>query len=222
MALITIADKITLDSLTASEFNQLLDALKSGILEINTAGFQIAGVTLTPTAVQFNILADDGSKGNAILGRSAGGAVGNIQTIDGDPNNAAPLTFLNMPFWVKKTIAYDDTSPVTIFAVDDGYVAHAVLVNVTETWDDGSKAFEVGYTADADAFITDLGAALETGKYYGIEDDYWGARLYDATDKHQKLYVFSAATNIIATFVGTGNSGSQGECDVWVQISRLN
>lgn len=43
MALITIPDKSTSDTLTAAEFNQILDAIKDGTLDINTAELQIAG-----------------------------------------------------------------------------------------------------------------------------------------------------------------------------------
>jgi len=47
MVLITIPDKSTGGSLTAAEFNQILDAIKDGTYEINTAGVRIGGNVLT-------------------------------------------------------------------------------------------------------------------------------------------------------------------------------
>jgi len=46
MALITIPDKNSGDELTATEFNELLDALKDGTLEINTSEVKVAGSAL--------------------------------------------------------------------------------------------------------------------------------------------------------------------------------
>ena len=225
------AKDVRATGVTSSELDKV-DGYTGDATELNYAkSLYDTGVTdtefdkldgLTPTTTQINILADDGSKGNALLGRSSGGAVGNIQSIDGDPNDANPLTFINMPFWVKASISYDDTSPVTIFAVADGYVVHSVVVKVGVAWNDGSKAFEVGYTADSDGFITNLGAGLAAPKYYGVDDTYWGVRIYNVGNTHRKIHVFDGASNIIATFVGTGNGGSQGSCDVWVQVSRLD
>lgn len=222
MALITIVDKSTLDTLTALEFNQILDALKDGTLEINTAGFRIAGAVLTPSAVQFNMLATNGAKGNALLGRDASGVLSNITSINGDPNITSPLAFLNMPFWVKKVVNHDDTSPVTILSIADGYVVYRVITKVTEAWDDGSKAFKIGHGSDDDAFITDLGAALGTPKYYGFDNTYWGARLYNSVDKHSKIWIADGSYDLKATFVGTGNGGSAGQCEVYILLSRLS
>jgi len=248
MALITIIDKGVGDKLTSAEINQILDALKDGTKEVNCSGMQVAGVLLSATiaelnclhsagvsnaefaildgllvsTTQINILGDDGAKGNALIGRSAGGAIGNIQTIDGNPNITSPLAFLNMPFWVKKEINHDDTSPVTILSIGDGYIVHRAIVKVTEAWDDSSKAFKVGHGSDDDAFITDLGAALATPKYYGFDNTYWGVRLDNSVDKHSKLWIADGAYDLKATFVGTGNGGSQGICDVYILMSKLD
>jgi len=222
MALITIATKSTLDALTAEEFNQLLNALKNGTLEINPAGIYIAGTQITAPATRINLLADDGAKGNALLGRNGSGVIMNIQEINADPNISGPIAFQNMPFWVKKEIKYDDSSPVTILSIAEDYVVHHAIVKVEEAWDDGSKAFEVGYAADHDAFITDLGAGLATPKFYGIDNTFWGARIYNSTDKHQKLWVADGSYTLQATFVGAGNGGTQGLCTVYMMISRLH
>ncbi|MBN2017019.1 MAG: hypothetical protein JW794_02625 [Candidatus Cloacimonetes bacterium] len=224
MALITIVDKNTGDTLTAAEWNQILDALKDGTLEINTAGIQLAGTSLTPTAAQINKLATNASKGGNLLGRDGSGVIDDIDELNGDPNIDDPLGLLNIPFWVKKTINHDDTSPVTITAIEKGWCVHRVIVEVTETWDDGSKALIVGHdigAGDDNAFITDIGAGLGTAKYYGITHTYWGSSLYDGTDKHSKLFIADDSGNFIVTFTGTGNGGSQGRCVVYLMLSRL-
>lgn len=217
MALITIATKSTLDTLTAAEFNQLLAALKDGTLEINPAGLYIGGTEIAG----ISFLADDPTKGGNLIGRDENGVITNMSSLNGDPNTTNPTSLLNIPFWVKKEIVYDDTSPVTIMSIGEGYVVHHVLVNVSDAWDDGSKAFVVGHGSDDNAFITDLGAALATPKFYGFDNTYWGVRLYNSTDKHQKLWVADGSYDLQAAFTGTGNGGSQGRCYVYIMLSRL-
>jgi len=103
-------------------------------------------------------------------------------------------------FVVKTVVNHDDTSPVTLCAVVDGCCVVDVVVEVTETWNDGAKAFTVGDATDPDGFAEDLAANLGTTGYYNLDHDTWGAYLWHLAGSHQLTKVYATPTNIIATF----------------------
>jgi len=118
----------------------------------------------------------------------------------------------------KHTVNHDDTSPLTLYTAGDGDGIIGCAIKVTETWDDGSKAFTVGDAADPDGFAEDLAASLEATGYYNIEHDEMGAYLWHVIGSHRRTHIYAAAGTIAATFVGTGGdpNGSQGQCIVYL------
>lgn len=120
-------------------------------------------------------------------------------------------------FYVTKyTVNHDDTSPLTLEAVKDGTGITGIVVEVTETWDDTNKAFYIGDSADPDGFLEDMGVTLETVGYWGWEHDERGTYLWHVAGSHRRTKFYTGAENIIATFVGAGNGGSQGQCVVYI------
>lgn len=217
MALITIPTKSTGNQMGASELNQILNALKDGTLEINTAGIQIAGDTLSA-----EILKTEAARGGQLLIRNSSGVIEDADSLNGDPNIADPLTFNNIPTIVKKTINHDDGGTVKIISLAAGYVVEKVFIEIEEIWNDGSKAFSVGYSADHDAFVTDLGTKLAVAQWVGADPGKTnGVDLWDSTDKYSKNYIATGATDINAYFVGEGSGGTQGICTVYMQIVKL-
>lgn len=72
MALITIPDKTTSDELTAAEFNQILDALKDGTLDVNTGALTANGSVdvnsndiINIELAEFETEVDNGNSGTA-------------------------------------------------------------------------------------------------------------------------------------------------------------
>ena len=116
----------------------------------------------------------------------------------------------------KHTVNYSDTSPLTLCTVKDGCSIREVVIEVTTTWNDGSKAFEVGDEDDSDGFIEDIGSDLESTGYKVLEHDDWGDYIWDAVNKHRRNKQYSGAKNITATFVGQGNGDNQGVCVVYL------
>jgi len=96
-----------------------------------------------------------------------------------------------------------------------------VIVEVSTTWDDGSKAFSVGDAGDPDGFVAELGAALESTGYKNTDHDEWGDYLRHLAGSHSIFKVYTGAANIIATFVGQGNGGNQGQCIVYIYHQNL-
>jgi len=121
----------------------------------------------------------------------------------------------------KHTVNHDDTSPLTLIAAKDGDTIVEVTVEVTETWDDTAKALEIGDSTDPNGFAEDLGASLGTLGYYNLDHDTWGAYLWHNAGSHRLTKVYTGADNILATFVGTGNGGSQGQCVVFITHRQL-
>ena len=120
--------------------------------------------------------------------------------------------------WRQKDIIvnHDDSSPKSLYTFPSGTVIARVYVEVTETWDDGSKALEVGDASDPNGFCTDVGAGLGSVGSYNTEHDEWGEYLWHVAGSHSRDKVYSAQTAVIATFVGTGSGGSQGQCIVHI------
>ena len=124
-------------------------------------------------------------------------------------------------YCVHAEVNHDDTSPKTLYAAKDGEQVHDVVVEVTETWDDTNKAFEVGDAGDPNGFCKDLAASLGTAGYYNLDHDEWGEYLWHNAGSHPLTKVYTGATNIIATFVGAGNGGNQGQCKVYIHVRAL-
>jgi hypothetical protein len=76
MAFITIPDKSTGDALTATEFNQILDALKDGTLDINASGLYISGNPLSDTFMA-KATYDPAAIGEQVVGLTASQALTN-------------------------------------------------------------------------------------------------------------------------------------------------
>ena len=119
-------------------------------------------------------------------------------------------------YTTKHTVNHGDTSPLTLFTVGDGDGIIGCIIKVTETWNDGSRAFSVGDTTDPDGFAEDLDASLGTLGYYNIEHDELGAYLWHVVGSHRRTKVYTGAETIKATFVGVGDSGSQGQCMIYL------
>jgi len=124
-------------------------------------------------------------------------------------------------FVVCVMVNFSDTSPKELYTVADGYMILAVHIEVTTTWNDGAKAFEVGDDTDPDGFIEDMGADLGTLGYYGVDHDEWGAYLWHVAGSHSITKFYNTGDTIDATFVGSGTGGSQGVCMVCIHVSRM-
>lgn len=116
---------------------------------------------------------------------------------------------------IAKVINHDDTSPVAIATVADGYVVTDAWCEVTETFD-GDTIVTIGDGNDTDGFLTDAGITQGTAAYYGQIHSARGAYLF-STDELDKIY--TGADTVDATI--TTSTGTQGAMTVYIQISRL-
>lgn len=163
----------------------------------------------------------------AILFSQAGGIIVDrttdppTMTFPGDINLTSGGEIKYGDFSVCFTVNYSDSSPKELYTVADGYIIDAVHIEVTTTWNDGAKAFEVGDDTDPNGFIEDLGADLGATGYYGFDHDEWGEYLWHVAGSHDICKIYSGADTIDATFTGTGDGGSQGVCIVCIHVRRM-
>jgi len=125
-------------------------------------------------------------------------------------------------FTYRKTINYDDASPVTVCDIEDGYAVTAVWVEVVTTFDDtGPQTIDIGDGGDPDGFLANANINLGVAGYYGIEADNRGDYLWDAANSHSRTKVYTGSDTIDAT-IGAGNSdGTQGQAIVYVKVTRI-
>ena len=112
----------------------------------------------------------------------------------------------------KKTVHYDDSSPVTIFTCPAGSIIYGVMINVTTAWVGTGPSLTIGDTSDYDGFLKTT-AVTTTGWKGGDPVNDWGVYLYDANTNY-KPRCYIAATDIIAAIVGVGLTA--GEADVYI------
>lgn len=117
---------------------------------------------------------------------------------------------------VKKTVNYDDASPVVCATVADGYIVTDVYVEITTVWD-GNGTIEIGDGADPNGFLPDAAITQTGAGYYGKIHQNRGAYLWDGTGDDEELY--TGADTVDATLV-VGTS-TQGVAVVYVKITRL-
>lgn len=125
----------------------------------------------------------------------------------------------------RKTVNYNDASPVTVCNVENGYAITDVWVEVTTTWDGGaSQNLQIGDGDDVDGFLcaingTNNAIDLTTTGYYGIEHDMREAYLWDDTNAHARTKVYTGSDTIDATI--TPDGATQGQAIVYVKIVRI-
>ena len=124
----------------------------------------------------------------------------------------------------RKTVNYDDTSPVAICAVKDGYAVTDVWVEVTTTFDDVGAKLKIGDGGNILGFLCSADGTnnvidLTSAGYYGVNDDQREAYLWDNINSHRIQKVYTASDTIDATITKT--DGSQGQAIVYVKITRI-
>jgi len=119
----------------------------------------------------------------------------------------------------RKTVNYNDTSPVAICSVEDGYAVTDVWVEVVTTFNDAGAALNIGDGGDPDGFLPAANIDLTTAGYYGIEADSRGAYLWDAVNAHARTRVYTGSDTVDCTITKT--NGTQGVAIVYVKLTRI-
>jgi len=119
----------------------------------------------------------------------------------------------------KRTINYDDASPVVICNVADGDCVTDVWVEVVTTFDDGGATVDTGDGTDPNGFLDNAKINLAAAAYYGLEADDRGAFLWDVANSHIRQKIYTAADTVDATIVKA--NGSQGVAIVYVKVTRI-
>jgi len=122
----------------------------------------------------------------------------------------------------RKTVNYNDTSPVAVCSVEDGYAVTDVWVEVVTTFDDtGPQALDIGDGVDPDGFLANANINLGAAGYYGVELDERGDYLWDAANAHARTKVYTGSDTVDCT-IGAGNGdGTQGQAIVYVKVTRI-
>lgn len=132
-AFVTVADKSTSDSLTAAEFNQILDAIKDGTLDLNTGDLTATAINIGATEITSAEL--------GILNTYAGiDPAANVQSILGAADYAAIRGLLDLEagtdfYSVSAADLAFQPLESTLTDIADGTIAEN-LVNTANPWAD--------------------------------------------------------------------------------------
>jgi len=199
--------------------NTVLDC--SGSQGIHSTG---QGAIIGNKVVRSNTPINNGADNSTITGNH----------IDGDIINTGKNVLIqNNPGYLgvgetrtfSKTVNYDDSSPVTVCNVEDGYAVTDVWVEVTTTWDGGANQnLQIGDGGDVDGFLCAQGGTnnaidLTTTGYYGIEHDLREAYLWDDANAHARTKVYTGSDTIDASI--TPDGATQGQAIVYVKVTRI-
>jgi len=189
--------------------NNLIDGETStgyGIGLINCDNCTIGGNSITGFSIPGNeIYLTDGTTPDTTLIANNSGYLGIGET----------RTF-------RKTVNYDNTSPVAVCSVRDGFAVTDVWVEIVTAFDDtGLQTLDIGDGDNNSGFMANANIDSGVSGYYGINEDERGVYLWNDADGHRitKLYTDSGTINC---FIGTGNSdGTRGQAIVYLKITRI-
>jgi len=117
--------------------------------------------------------------------------------------------------WVKKTVNYNDTSPVTVVSLPAKSIVTDIIVEVRTAWNGATPGtIDIGDASDADGFMTNAQIDPTVTGWKGQNPEDRGAYLYDSVDNHVLRHVYSSATDVIATLVV--NDSTQGVADIYL------
>lgn len=120
---------------------------------------------------------------------------------------------------VKKTVNYDDTSPVTVATLPAGSLILACVVNVSTLFEGTSPTLDIGDAGNDDGFFPaeDLVCTSAGWKHENVMTE--GTYLYDTT--HKKYFkLYASETAVLATIGGTNLTA--GVADVYILYMELS
>jgi len=124
------------------------------------------------------------------------------------------------PIWKTATVAFDDTSPKTLFSVPAGkiWIVDAIFTIEGTAWDGTGFEIDIGVSGDDTDGYIDGSAVNNDGSADGVDASDRGALLWSGTAP--LLSPLPAESDIIAT-ITPGSGATEGDSTVYIRIVEL-
>jgi len=162
---------------------------------------------------------DAGTTGD--VGATGALTIAGLATFNGGMSLQNTDTFQHGVYVVSHVVNYDDSSPVALCTVADGYVVVDVYAEVTTAWDQ-NETVTVGDGSDPDGFATDAELDTENTGWKNTNITDRGAYLQWVDDSDatplRKIYT---ASDTIDAFLTDDEDPEAGQMTVYIVIQRL-